>query len=1174
MKDFVLFAILGLGAGSVYAMLGLGLVLVYRGSGVVNFAHGAIAMFAAYEYVDLTGRGMGRWPALVVTLSLSLVAGAILYSALFRRLRRAPRLAQLVATLGVLLALQSGAPLLYGTDTKSPVALLPSDPVDVFGVRFGQDRLWLLGITVVLASMLWALYRFTRFGVATQAAAESEEGAVLLGYSPDAIGVANWGLGCALAAAAGILVSPITSLSATTFTLLIIPALAAALIGRFSSFSLVAVTGIGIGVVQSLVTGGQIGLPDFVPQQGLKETLPFLVIIVAMVVTGALIPNRGALGEGRPPFATSGRVRPVTVAVAVAAVIGLLVLFEGNNVYQSAIMVSMIAAIVALSLVVVTGFVGQISLAQMTFAGIGGFAAAKLTAALGVPILVSIVLAALIAVPIGLLIGLPALRVRGVNLAVLTIGAAVAIDNFVFQNSDWSGGIDGLNLPEPNLFGWSLSASAHPQRFGAFVAIVLTALALAVCALRRSPTGHRMLAVRDNERAAAASGVNVAATKLQAFAVAAAIASVAGTLTAYQYGRFASMRFFPVASIFFVAIAYIGGIASTSGALVAGTLASGGLAFTVLGELGDLAQWQGLISGVVLIIIVITQPDGISVAASRVPAAVRAAPCRTGSAGAVSRRGPGAGRGRRAMTPLLSIDEVSVGFGGVRALDRVTMTVEPGTLVGLIGPNGAGKTTLVDALTGFVPVSNGDIHFAGEQVTRMSPHRLARRGLCRTFQSVELFEDLTVRENLDVSAEPARWHSIVTDALPRRRRHASERVAWSLELLGLTAHADLLPGTLSQGQRKLVGVAARAVERPEARAPRRARRGSRLRGEPGVGGTAAGAARPRRDRAARRPRHGPRARCVRHDLGAGVRQGDRARYPCRGPRRPAGRGGVPRSPGRGHGRVRRRRTGRVVTGVAVEAVAPVDPVARERGPVVEVCGLTAGYRGIPVVRDLDLHVHASEVVALLGPNGAGKTTILRTISGILPAISGEVRVLGEPVSSHRPHRNARRGLAHVPSGRALFFGLSARANLQLGNRDRKGDVAAALDYFPQLRSLLTRRAGLLSGGEQQMLALARARQPAEGADGRRDEHGPGARVRREPAPGAPGHRGGERDRDPAGRAARAHRARDRRPGVRPHAREGHARRVRRRAAAACRPARGELSRIGRRIVALVTGGGS
>ena len=622
MKDFVLFAILGLGAGSVYAMLGLGLVLVYRGSGVVNFAHGAIAMFAAYEYVDLTGRGMGRWPALVVTLSLSLVAGAILYSALFRRLRRAPRLAQLVATLGVLLALQSGAPLLYGTDTKSPVALLPSDPVDVFGVRFGQDRLWLLGITVVLASMLWALYRFTRFGVATQAAAESEEGAVLLGYSPDAIGVANWGLGCALAAAAGILVSPITSLSATTFTLLIIPALAAALIGRFSSFSLVAVTGIGIGVVQSLVTGGQIGLPDFVPQQGLKETLPFLVIIVAMVVTGALIPNRGALGEGRPPFATSGRVRPVTVAVAVAAVIGLLVLFEGNNVYQSAIMVSMIAAIVALSLVVVTGFVGQISLAQMTFAGIGGFAAAKLTAALGVPILVSIVLAALIAVPIGLLIGLPALRVRGVNLAVLTIGAAVAIDNFVFQNSDWSGGIDGLNLPEPNLFGWSLSASAHPQRFGAFVAIVLTALALAVCALRRSPTGHRMLAVRDNERAAAASGVNVAATKLQAFAVAAAIASVAGTLTAYQYGRFASMRFFPVASIFFVAIAYIGGIASTSGALVAGTLASGGLAFTVLGELGDLAQWQGLISGVVLIIIVITQPDGISVAASRVPAAV------------------------------------------------------------------------------------------------------------------------------------------------------------------------------------------------------------------------------------------------------------------------------------------------------------------------------------------------------------------------------------------------------------------------------------------------------------------------------------------------------------------------------------------------------------------------
>ena len=144
------------------------------------------------------------------------------------------------------------------------------------------------------------------------------------------------------------------------------------------------------------------------------------------------------------------------------------------------------------------------------------------------------------------------------------------------------------------------------------------------------------------------------------------------------------------------------------------------------------------------------------------------------------------------------------------------------------------------------------------------------------------------------------------------------------------------------------------------------------------------------------------------------------------------------------------------------------------GPVLDIHGLSAGYDGIPVVRELDLHVEPGEVVALLGPNGAGKTTTLLTVSGLLPTLAGDVRVLGERVSGRRPHRVARRGVAHVPEDRALFFGLSCAQNLRLGNRDRQGDVARAVEYFPQLNGLLNRRSGLLSGGEQQMLALARA----------------------------------------------------------------------------------------------------
>ena len=213
MHDVFLFGVLGLGGGAVYAILGLGLVLEYRGSGVVNFGHGAIALFATYEFVDLTDGGMDKGLAFAVTLALSAIGGVLIYTLVIRPLRQAPQLAKLVVTLGLLLALQSAATLVYGSETRAVPAILPTDSVTILDVSFGRDRLWLLGIMVGLAIVLWAIYRFSRFGLATQASAESEKGAVLLGYSPDAIGAANWAIACALAATAGILIAPITSLT-------------------------------------------------------------------------------------------------------------------------------------------------------------------------------------------------------------------------------------------------------------------------------------------------------------------------------------------------------------------------------------------------------------------------------------------------------------------------------------------------------------------------------------------------------------------------------------------------------------------------------------------------------------------------------------------------------------------------------------------------------------------------------------------------------------------------------------------------------------------------------------------------------------------------------------------------------------------------------------------------
>ncbi|MEZ5169965.1 MAG: ABC transporter permease [Acidimicrobiia bacterium] len=611
MQDFFLFAMLGLGSGAVYAILGLGLVLVYRGSGVVNFAYGAMAMIATFQYVDMVEGGMRETTALALTLAMSAIGGVLLYLLIFRPLRDAPALAKIVASLGLLLALQQLAVIQYGTQTRVVQSILPDEVVTLFDVSFGRNRLWLFVVTVVIATFLWALYKFSLFGIATQAAAENEKGAVLLGYSPTLIGAANWALAAVLAALAGILIAPITSLTSTGFTLLIIPALAAALLGRFTSFAITAAAGIAIGIGQSEIT-------RYWDQPGAKDALPFVVIILAMVATGKLVPSRGSLSAGRSPLAPVARLTGSRVALAsvgvLAAVAGLY-LFDRS--LQSALLTTLMIAIVALSLVVITGFVGQISLAQMTFAGLGALFVSKLADGSGVPFPLSILLAAVITVPAGIVLGLPALRVRGVNLAVVTIGAAVAVQSMVFDNGDITGGLDGSPVPDPTLFGVDLAPIEHPERYGVFVLVVLVLLAVAVSNLRRGSVGRRWLAVRHNERAAAASGINVAAVKLQAFALSAFVAALAGGMLAYMTNRVAFGQFSPLQSIFVVAIGYIGGIASVGGALIAGMMASGGFFYSFLGEFFDSGRYDAVFSGVLLILIAIFYPDGVSVAIGR-----------------------------------------------------------------------------------------------------------------------------------------------------------------------------------------------------------------------------------------------------------------------------------------------------------------------------------------------------------------------------------------------------------------------------------------------------------------------------------------------------------------------------------------------------------------------------
>jgi ABC-type branched-subunit amino acid transport system permease subunit len=605
MKDVLLFAILGLGAGAAYTLIALGIVLIQKGSGAVNFAQGAIAGCAALFFTASTNAGMSKVVSLLICLAGGAALGAGFFMAVMRPLRNAPLLARIVSTLGLMILVSALALKVWGSLSSVAPSLFPTNSLSIFGIAFGVDRLYLLATALILTAVLWAVYKYTGFGISTRAVAESERAASLLGYSPIQIGAVNWALGCALAAFAGVMIAPLTTVDIAPLTLLVLPALAAALVGRFTSFAITAAVAIAIGIGQSL-------LVRYWTQPGVNQGFPFVIVALMMILGGKLIPARGTLSLARLPLAPATRFRLIPSVAAIAiTVLGLVVL---NRTYQGGITVTLITIIIGLSVVVVTGFVGQISLMQMAFAGIGGFLVSKLGTNLGIPFPWPILIAALAAVPVGVLLGLPAVRVRGINLAVVTLGAAVAVSAVVFQNADWTGGVSGSQVPSPGLWGFSIDPVSHPVRFGIFALIVTVVTVAGVINLRRSPFGRRMLAVRSNERAAAVSGIGVVSTKLQAFALSAFIAGLGGGVLAYQLGAVAFDRFSPMASITLLAIVYIGGIATVGGAIAAGVIVNGGVLYVLLSNVGGIASWWLVISGAALLLTAVTQPDGIAVA--------------------------------------------------------------------------------------------------------------------------------------------------------------------------------------------------------------------------------------------------------------------------------------------------------------------------------------------------------------------------------------------------------------------------------------------------------------------------------------------------------------------------------------------------------------------------------
>jgi len=546
-----------------------------------------------------------------------------------------------------------------------------------------------------------------------------------------------------------------------------------------------------------------------------------------LILFGQSLPNRGSLRVDQLPRVTQPKTQIRTMLLFGVCGIILMALLSGS--YRFGLMTSLIVSMIMLSLVVLVGLVGQISLAQAAIAGTAGFALSKFSSVSGLNFPLGLILSVLVSIMVGVVVGIPALRIRGTQLAVVTLASGLALEKFVFRNGSFVSP-NGSTISKPTIFGLDLGVREGRNiarlSFGILVVVFVTLACILVTNLIRSGTGRRMLAVRSNERAAAAVGISVSATKLLAFAVASGLAGMGGCFIGYSRGQLSAESFSVFTSLTFLAFAYLGGITSVGGALVAGLSAPLGLMFVVMDRNINLGQSYALLAGVGLVTTAIVNPQGVAGKTAEDFAKSRQRKL------AKSVKVQKDQETRQELIPKLSseylpqprpdfdnadvvleISGLSVRYGGLVALNDANLSVRQGEIVGLIGPNGAGKTTFIDAVTGFTP-AQGEVVFKHQSLRGLTPHIIARRGLRRTWQSVELFSDISITDNLLVAIEGSTvtgtLRDLVFPVLNKREHHISR----ALEAVGLDVSTKKETSELSLGQQKLLGVARALVAEP------------------------------------------------------------------------------------------------------------------------------------------------------------------------------------------------------------------------------------------------------------------------------------------------------------------------------------------------------------------------
>ncbi|HEX3962217.1 MAG TPA: ATP-binding cassette domain-containing protein [Trebonia sp.] len=859
---------IGLALGSIYALASVSLVVTYQSTGILNFAFGAMAFFVARTFYWMHSQENLN---LVLSAALSILVvgpllGLFLYLAVFRAVQFRPTLIKIVVTIGLSVAIPAIAVLLYGTDTIDTAPGLAPQPVkfwQIAGATLTLDQAIVYAFLLLVVVGGFLLLRLTDIGLRVRAIVNSHALSRLNGVRTDRVTVGVWIVSGFLAGLAGILVAPTIGLSINAFETLMACAFAAVVGAKLRSVGGAILISLAMGIVTDAVQ-------DFLPSDSSVTTdivlsVPFAFILVFLVIylarTGS-VGDESALGgaldkavrfedpggaraPSRAPAAVQGglvtgitRTSLGLVPLAVLAVLPLIL-----SAYWLGLLAEGFAiAVVLISITLVTGEGGMIWLCQITFAGGGALIAAELSATFGVSPLLGAFAGGIAMIPVGTLVAALTIRLGDLYVAIVTLSLGLLIDGTVFANTKFLAGQGGVPISRP-AFG------ASDRAFTYFVLIVIAILGFVIFNLRRSTTGLAISAIRYSERASKTLGLSVAGPKILLSAFATFCAGFGGALIAMYNFTTDLSTYSTEQGLVWLAVVVTVGARSITAALV------GGAALTIIpGIFGTYlpTQWAPLPSvlfglgalGVAL------DPDGVlstyakqlrnllvrfsrskpagsdpntpapSAPAVPVPVPEGATSFPQPRAGLPHGRAGAGPECRTSGRPRLSAAGVTVDFGGLRALDNVSIEVGAGTIVGLIGPNGAGKSTLFSVLSGLQRPNHGTVMIDGTDVTSAGPQDRARRGLSRTFQHPELFLDLTVREHVTLAhrmaTHPARvWNDVpLLRGLRRADEEESEAVTTLLDSVGLTAIQHRSVNGLPLGLTRLVEIARALARRP------------------------------------------------------------------------------------------------------------------------------------------------------------------------------------------------------------------------------------------------------------------------------------------------------------------------------------------------------------------------